>query len=64
MKEYLTLLTAVLWKLKEEWLKLKPSKCEFLQKSLTYLGHKVSEKGIKTDDHKIKWYRKGLPPKQ
>ena len=27
-------------------LKLKPSKCEFLKKKITYLGHVVSEKGI------------------
>ena len=30
-----------------------PSKCEFFKKSLTYLGHNILEKGIKTDDHKI-----------
>ena len=39
-----------------EWavLKLKPSKCEFFKKSLTYLGHRISEVGIETDDSKIK----------
>ena len=41
-------------KLKEAGLKLKPSKCEFFKKSLTYLGHKISENGIETDNSKIK----------
>ena len=27
-------------------LKLKPSKCEFFKKSITYLGHGVSEDGV------------------
>ena len=45
LKEHLTQLRAVIWKLKEAGLKLKPSKCEFFKKSLTYLGHNVLEKG-------------------
>ena len=35
-------------------LKLKPSKCVLFQKSVSYLGHIVSESGIKTDPAKIK----------
>ena len=39
---------------KEVGLKLKPSKCEFFKKSLTYLGHRILENGIETDNSKIK----------
>ena len=51
-KDHLVWLRAIFWKLEEAGLKLKPSKCEFFKKSLTYLGHKISEKGIETDNHK------------
>ena len=53
-KQHLTQLRAVIQKLKEAGLKLKPSKCEFFTKSFTYLGHKILEKGIKTNDCKVK----------
>ena len=53
-KEHLTQLRAVFQKLKEAGLKLKSSKCEFFKKSLPYLGYKMLEKGIKTDECKIK----------
>ena len=53
-KDHLVQLRAVFEKLKEAGLKLKPSKCEFFTKSLTYLGHRISEGGIETDDSKIK----------
>ena len=34
-------------------LKLKPSKCVLFQKSVAYLGHIVSERGIETDPSKV-----------
>lgn len=34
-------------------LKLQPDKCEFLRKEVTYLGHVISESGVKTDPKKI-----------
>ena len=34
-------------------MKLKPSKCEFFKQRIAYLGHIVSDKGIKTDPKKI-----------
>ena len=35
-------------------LKQKPTKCHFLQKEVTFLGHVVSADGIKTDPEKVK----------
>lgn len=40
-------LVKVLERLREVNLKLNPNKCEFLKKSLLYLGHKISAEGIK-----------------
>ena len=53
-KDHLVQLRVVFEKLKEAGLKLKPSKCEFLKKSLTYLGHRISERGIETDEVRLK----------
>ena len=47
-------LEAVFKRLHEHNLKLKASKCEFFMSEVTYLGHVVSEEGIKTDPDKIK----------
>ena len=51
--EHLTRLQAVFQKLKDAGLKLKPSKCELFKKSISYLGHVVSEEGVRTDPKKI-----------
>ena len=53
-KDHLDWLRAAFKKLKEAGLKLKPSKYEFFRKSPPYLGHRISEGGIETDDSKIK----------
>lgn len=34
-------------------LRLQPDKCEFLRKEVSYLGHTISEQGIKPDPNKI-----------
>ena len=47
-------LTEVLQRLKKAGLKIKPSKCHLLCKSVRYLGYVVSEKGIAADADKIK----------
>ena len=62
-KEHLIQLRAVFQKLKEVELKLNPSMCEFFKRSLTYLGHKILEKGIETADHKIKVIQERPTPK-
>ena len=49
-KDHLAWLRPVFQKLKEAGVKLKHSKCEFLKKSLTDMGHRISERGIETDD--------------
>jgi len=35
-------------------LKLQPDKCEFLRKQVNYLGHIISERGVKPDPQKIR----------
>ena len=51
-KEHLTHLASVFRRLREVSLKLKPSKCAFLQKQVLYLGHVISSEGIATDPSK------------
>ena len=54
IEEHLKRLGAVFQKLKEAGLKLKPSKCQLFRKSISYLGHVVSEEGGgRTDPKKI-----------
>ena len=52
-EEAITRLGTIFQKLREVRLKLKPSKCELFKTSLLYLGHIVSEDGIRTDPKKI-----------
>ena len=52
-EEAITRLGTIFQKLREVGLKLKPSKCELFKTSLLYLGHIVSEDGIRTDPKKI-----------
>ena len=51
--EHLERLQEVFARLKSAGLKLKPSKCNFLQQKVKYLGHIVSADGIATDPDKI-----------
>ncbi len=46
-------LEAVFQRLRANNLKLKTSKCEFFKREVIYLGHIVSESGIKTDPKKV-----------
>ena len=52
-EDHLERLEAVFSRSKQQGLKLKPSKYELFKTSVNYLGHVVSENGIKTDPDKI-----------
>src|SRR5206468_12912263 len=54
VEEHLERLTLILDRLRSAGLKLKPSKCKLLQKTITFLGHIVSENGVATDPEKIR----------
>ena len=43
---------ALLGRFKEAGLALQPEKCNFLKKSITYLGHVISRNGVKPDPRK------------
>ena len=51
-EEHIVRLRAVFKKFKQAGLKLKPSKCDFFRRELTYLGHVVSKEGIQTGPQK------------
>ena len=51
--EELKHLEEVFVRFKSAGLKPKPSKCELFQKSVTYLGHIVSGRGVETDPAKV-----------
>ena len=53
LEEHVVRLRVVCKKLKQEGLKLKPSKCGFFRQELTYLGNVVSKDGIQTDPKKV-----------
>uniref|UniRef100_A0A3B3BNF8 Gypsy retrotransposon integrase-like protein 1 n=1 Tax=Oryzias melastigma TaxID=30732 RepID=A0A3B3BNF8_ORYME len=53
LEEHETRLMRVLNKLKDYGLKLSLEKCVFFQTSVKYLGHVVSQDGVKTDPDKI-----------
>ena len=54
LESHFTSLESVLLKLREAGLKAKLSKCDFLRKSISFLGHVVDADGIHTMDDKIK----------
>lgn len=55
--EHLNNLAEVLTCLIKVGLKLQPTKCHFLQKEVAYLGHIISETGIRTDPRKTEQVR-------
>ena len=61
-EKHLTRLWAVFEQFWEHGLKLKPSKCHFLQKEITFLGHKVSEEGMKPGDDGLRGIAEMAPP--
>ena len=61
--EHLDRLNNVFQRLADAGLKLKPSKCNFFQEEIKYLGHLISKEGIRTDSSKIETLRKWPVPR-
>ena len=61
-EEMLDRLEVVLLRLRAFGLKLNPSKCYFLRRKLTYLGHQVSELGLTADPDKCSAVENWAPP--
>ena len=53
-QEHLSNLVAVLQRLQEAGMKLKPDKCSFMLQEVEYLGHKISEKGLQPTTEKVR----------
>ncbi len=53
-KSHLDIIKLVLQRLQESGLKVKLTKCEFLKKKISFLGHDVDGTGLHTSDDKVK----------
>ena len=62
-KDHDTHLRVVLETLRKEQLYAKMSKCEFWLRELPFLGHIVSEEGIRVDPRKIEVILECKPPR-
>uniref|UniRef100_A0A0A9DIN0 Reverse transcriptase domain-containing protein n=1 Tax=Arundo donax TaxID=35708 RepID=A0A0A9DIN0_ARUDO len=62
LEEHVSLLRQVLHILIEHQLKVKLSKCAFVQQQLTYLGHVISAAGVSTDSKNIEPVRAWSTP--
>ena len=60
-EEHLKRLKAVLECFQEHGLKLKPSKCNFFQTEISYLGHQVSAAGIRPGNDNLQGIAKITP---
>ena len=63
LEDHLLHLRKVFERVTEVGLKLKPSKCKFVQKELEYLGHVVSRDGLKTNPRLVEAVREFPTPK-
>ena len=63
LQEHTKKLTILLERLETANLTLEPSKCMFLRKEVGYLGHIISNEGVKPDPKKIEAVRKFPRPK-
>ena len=61
-EEHLVCLRAILERFMEHGLKLKPSKCNFFQMEISYLGHKVSTAGMELGTEGLKGIAEITPP--
>ena len=60
--EHLQRLRQVLTRLQEAHLKLHSGKCQFFRKSVSFLGHIISQHGVETDPVKIQAISNWPPP--
>ena len=61
-EDHLRQLQAVFERFHEHGLRLKPSKCSFLRKQITFLGHEVSANGMRLGDLNLKGIAEMAPP--
>lgn len=54
LREHEIKYTKLIQRLRQANLKLQPDKCQFLRKEVAYLGHVISEEGVKPDPQKLK----------
>ena len=52
-EEHIKHVRAVLQKIREANLKLKPSKCKWFEQKLTFVGHRIGINGIRPDPRNI-----------
>ena len=62
-EEHLHRLRVVFGRFLEHGLKLKPSKCHFLQDQITFLGHEISADGMKPGAANLRAIAEMAPPK-
>ena len=62
-EQHLKHLEDIFQRLREANLKLKPSKCIFVHKTVEFLGHVVSSKGVQPNPSKVDLIKSFLPPK-
>ena len=62
-EEHLHRLRVVFARFLEHGLKLKPSKCHFLQDEITFLGHEISAEGMKPGTANLKAIAEMAPPR-
>ena len=60
--EHVKRLAAVFERFQEHGLKLKPSKCNFFRKEISYLGHRVSADGMKPGTENVEGIAEMAPP--
>ena len=61
-KEHLNRLKAVFKRLQENDVLIKPEKCVFMTKEISYLGFKITDKGLFKTNEKIKAIKESLAP--
>ncbi len=54
MEEHVEHFQKVFQRLKENKLYVKFNKCKFKVMEMDFLGHKITQEGLKMDDHKVK----------